>query len=126
MLSGSGINFKRYFLLTGISTTILIILVARSLPDLAGIISVYIAACINQIMLARFARLFFSPAVATQRSNIDKGEVVSTFIVKGIILAAGITLGVLFMGNRVIFPIINYVFQMFALYYSLVKPLRPL
>lgn len=118
MLTELRINFKRYFLLTGLSTA-LILIFSQNLNEVIGTLVVYVAACVNQFMLVRFVRGFFTPAIAGQRQNIDKGEVLSLFIVKIFVLVIGLTLGVLFMGNRVIFPVINYVFQMFALVYSL-------
>ena len=121
MLTNLKINFGKYFLITGLSTAFLTIFIAQNKEEIFGILIVYLAAVINQFMLVRFVREFFTPDVAKHKENIDKLEVIGLFILKIVVLLSGITLGVHFMGSRVIFPVINYVFQMFALIFSLKK-----
>ena len=118
MLFGLKINYSKYFLLT-LPITLGMILVLGTWYHAIGIVIIYIAAFINQLMLVKFVREFFVPEVAKMRNNLDKGEIVSLFIVKIFILIFGISLGVLFMGHHVIFPVINYVIQMFVLVFCL-------
>lgn len=92
---------------------------AQSYLDVAGILTVYLAACINQFILVKFVRDVFADSTDEQRKKTDKLDIVGLFIFKIFILVAGISLGVLFMGDRVIIPVINYVIQMFILVYSL-------
>ena len=115
------INYQKYFILTGISTGICL-LFARHLDDVMGILVVYIAAFINQVFLVRVVREAFMPNDEQQNAQVDKWRVTRNFLGKLAILALGLTLGVHFMGNRIIIPVLNYVFQIFALALSLKSP----
>lgn len=121
MLTKLKINFLKYFLITGLVTLALIVIIAETRDDVYGILIVYFAAVANQFMLVKFVREFFTANVARRKESIDKLEVAGLFILKIVVLLSGITLGVHFMGSRVIFPVLNYVFQMFILTFSLKK-----
>jgi len=56
---------------------------------------------------------------AIQKGEFDKGRVILFFMGKMLVLFLGISLGVHFMGNRIILAILNYVAQIFILGVSL-------
>lgn len=113
------INYKKYFLLTG-GSTVLTMVFARSLDDVYGILIVYAATILNHIMMLRGVRELVTPYLpGNEDIKSDKTMMVLFFVGKLVMLFGGISLGVLFMGNRVIIPVLNYVVQIFLLIYSL-------
>ncbi|OFZ14228.1 MAG: hypothetical protein A2X86_05085 [Bdellovibrionales bacterium GWA2_49_15] len=76
--------------------------------------AIYICVVINQIMLIKGVNMMVDAAHSHERAII-----VSLFICKAIILFLGISLGVHFIGNKVIIPVIFYIYQIFILVFSL-------
>jgi hypothetical protein len=56
--------------------------------------------------------------------KIDKVKVVVFFLLKFILLFAALTLGVHFIGNRIILGLLNYVLQIFVLCISMWSNLK--
>ncbi|MCO4793102.1 MAG: hypothetical protein KC493_05300 [Bacteriovoracaceae bacterium] len=106
------INFKKYFGFT-LLTTAFCCFFARDIQDIYGIITVYIAAVLNQFMLIELVlSLTESEEEMTKKR---KWTLLGMAVGKMALLFGGISLGVHFMGNRVIIPLLNYVIQIFLL-----------
>lgn len=114
------INYKQYFPLTML-TTILCMLFSRHLNDVYGILFVYLSTIINHILLISVLNDIVLPYTDSNIEKTDKLSLSFKFIGKVVIIFAGLYLGVLLMGNRVIIPLLNYVFQIFVLIFCLKK-----
>ncbi len=113
------INYKKYFLLT-IASTLLFCLFARSRSEIIGICIIYVATIINHWMMMKGVEELVAPHLHVNDDKpLDKTKMAFLFVGKMFVLFGGIYLGVLFMGNRVIIPVLNYVTQIFLLIYSL-------
>jgi len=109
------VDFRKYLVITMISTAFCC-LFARSASEVVGIFIIYVAALLNQMMLTEIVLEMTS----TEEEKIySKGSMITLGIGKFVVLIVGITLGVHFMGNRIIIPVLNYVIQIFALGFSL-------
>lgn len=117
MLLKTKINLKLYLGLSAVSTGAACLL-AQNFIEVLAIIIIAMAAVINQSVLVELVLEMFSTAAQGGLSGgprVDKGRVLMLTLVKmGVILGA-ISFGVLFMGNRIIIPVINYVIMIFIL-----------
>jgi hypothetical protein len=116
------INLKRYFGLSLIPT-ILIILYFRETAMTVAVLLVYIATIINQACLIEIVEEMSTASVPNHDGSLpkkmDKFWLVQLGVVKLLVLIGALTLGVLFIGNRIIIPLINYVIIIFILGTSL-------
>lgn len=112
MLIKTKINFKKYFGLTAL-TTLFCFLFLNNIEEVYGVLSVYLATIINHFMLAEAVFNLTEPnKVFTKK---EKFVLFTMLLGKIVILFLGLSLGVHFMGNRVIIPLLNYVVQIFLL-----------
>ena len=113
------INLKKYALL---STVLLAIdyFLARDMAELKVMLTIFLAACLNQWMLVRGVQKITN--VATGKEEKDNWGLILMFIGKVIVLLVALVLGVQIMGKRVIIPVLIYVLQIVVLYLSMKKP----
>ena len=111
------INLKRYFLITSF-TTAGCLYFAQNSNEVIGIIIVSIFAAISQFGLTE-AVCLMTKTDATISDAKKKKKLTILMILKLVFLFGGIGLGVLFMGKRVIIPLLNYILQIAALGVSL-------
>ena len=112
------IDLKKYALL---STVLLIIsyFLARDMNELKVMLTVFLAACLNQWMLVRGVMSITDHAAG--KATMDKTNVVLMFIGKVIVLLVALVFGVQIMGKRIIIPVLIYVLQIVVLYLSMKK-----
>ena len=106
------INHRRYFPWS-IGLTLLSLMLVRNSSEAIGIGVVYLATLINHLMLVEATTEMSLSGQDGRKSSGSK--VAYLFIGKGLVLLIGLSLGVHFMGNRVVIAIINYVVQIFVL-----------
>lgn len=112
------INLK-LFLPVSLGTLLIFSLFCNGLTEILVLIGVHVATLLNLYMLMFVVdRLLLSPEVLASK-NIDKFKVVSYFLLKIFVIFFALSLGVHFIGNRIIIPLINYVIQIFVLGISL-------
>ena len=109
------INFKIYLILS------LIILaagyfLARTNEELMAIGLIYIASCGNQWLLVKSVGEMSHRAASG--SPIDDRKMFFLMMGKLALIIAALSFGVHVMGNRVIIPVLIYVFQIAVLYIS--------
>jgi hypothetical protein len=112
------INLKKYALL---STVLLAIdyFLARDMAELKVMLTVFLAACLNQWMLVRGVMQITN--VASGKEEADKTNLILLFIGKVIVLLVALVFGVQIMGKRIIIPVLIYVLQIVVLYLSMNK-----
>ena len=119
MLISEKVNFKKY-LIFSLPIIILAIYLARNLSELKVMLTVFVAACLNQWMLVNL--VVGMTRVASGEGSVDKTQMVIMFIGKVLVLIVALTLGVQIMGKRIIIPVLIYVLQIGVLFLSLNKP----
>ncbi len=92
---------------------------SRNNDELKVMLTVFVAACLNQWMLVRVVEKMTNSAAGKGEAN--KTNLVLLFIGKSIVLILALTLGVQIMGKRIIIPLLIYVLQIAVLYLSLNK-----
>lgn len=115
------IDFKKYALLSSI-LLIASFFIARNPNEIKVMITVFIAAGLNQWMLVRGVLKLTNQAAGKEES--DKFGLILLFLGKLIVLVVALTLGVQIMGKRIIIPLLIYVLQIVVLYLSFKKPIR--
>lgn len=118
MLISEKINLKKYLALS-LVLLIASYFMARDFNELKVMLSVFVAACLNQWMLVRAVVGLTNGA--SGKEDTDKTNMVFLFIGKAIVLILALTLGVQIMGKRIIIPLLIYVLQIAVLYFSLNK-----
>lgn len=118
MLIAEKINLKKYALL---STVLLAIdyFLARDMAELKVMLTIFLAACLNQWMLVRGVMQITN--VASGKEEADKTNLILLFIGKVIVLLVALIFGVQIMGKRIIIPVLIYVLQIVVLYLSMNK-----
>lgn len=113
------INLKKYALL---STVLLAIdyFLARDMAELKVMLTIFLAACLNQWMLVSGVMQITN--VASGKEAPDKANLIMLFIGKVIVLLVALIFGVQIMGKRIIIPVLIYVLQIVVLYLSMKKP----
>ncbi|HLE11950.1 MAG: hypothetical protein A2504_06430 [Bdellovibrionales bacterium RIFOXYD12_FULL_39_22] len=111
------INYPKYFILSAPSTAIAMSL-AKNSVELAVIMGIYLITIINQLMLVRGTENYLSKISGGPKGNLG---ILLLIIGKMAVLLFGISLGVHFMGKRVIIPLLNYVILIIVLAYSVKK-----
>lgn len=117
MLIKTKINLKLYLGLSALSTAGAC-LFAKNFIEILVIIIIAIATLVNQSVLVELvSEMFSSAAQGGLRGGpqVDKGRVMMLTLVKIGVMLGAISFGVLFMGNRIIIPVINYVIMIFIL-----------
>lgn len=118
MLISEKIDLKKYALL---STVLLVIsyFLARDTAEMKVMLTVFLAACLNQWMLVRGVMSITDHA--SGKAEMDKTNVILMFIGKVIVLLVALIFGVQIMGKRIIIPVLIYVLQIVVLYLSMKK-----
>ena len=112
------IDLKKY-LLYSLGATLGIMIFARSWPEIFAIALIYLATVVNQWMLMELIFI-----ILRQDKNApppSKWKVLGLGFGKIIILFGAFYLGVQFMGNKIVLPLINYVIQIFILVLTIKK-----
>ena len=118
MLISEKVNFKKYLLLS-LPILILALYLSRNASEIKVMLTVFIAACLNQWMLVNL--VLGMTRVASGEGTVDKTQMVIMFIGKILVLVVALTLGVQIMGKRIIIPVLIYVLQIGVLFLSLNK-----
>lgn len=113
------ISLRKYALLSTILLAIVYFL-ARDMAELKVMLTVFLAACLNQWMLVRGVQKI--TAAAAGNGDGDKSGLILLFIGKAIVLLVALVFGVQIMGKRIIIPVLIYVLQIVVLYLSMKKP----
>lgn len=110
------INFKIYI---GLSIVLILLnyFLALDMREFKVMMTVFIAACINQYLLVQGIDKLTRQAATNEAS--DTGSIIGFFIGKVIVLIVALIFGVQIMGKRIIIPVIIYVLQIGILYLSL-------
>lgn len=118
MLISEKIDLKKYALL---STVLLVIsyFLARDTAEMKVMLTVFLAACLNQWMLV--CGVMSITNHASGKAEMDKTNVILMFIGKVIVLLVALIFGVQIMGKRIIIPVLIYVLQIVVLYLSMKK-----
>jgi hypothetical protein len=118
MLIAEKINLKKYALL---STVLLAAdyFFARDMAELKVMLTIFLAACLNQWMLVSGVMQITN--VASGKEEADKTNLILLFIGKVIVLLVALIFGVQIMGKRIIIPVLIYVLQIVVLYLSINK-----
>jgi hypothetical protein len=109
------INLKKYFGYSCLHLG-LTYFVVNNMEEFLVIILVYLATVFNQWMLIDSVE-----AMAQSAAGVETGETFGPaviFLGKTLLLLAALSFGVHIMGKRIIIPLLNYVVQIFILYYS--------
>ena len=116
MLIAEKINLKKYALL---STVLLAAdyFFARDMAELKVMLTIFLAACLNQWMLVRGVMQITN--AASGKEEADKTNLILLFIGKVIVLLVALIFGVQIMGKRIIIPVLIYVLQIVVLYLSM-------
>lgn len=112
------INLKLFIPLS-LTVTALFSLFCRGLAEHLSHWGVYLAVLVNFYMLRIVVRELIIAGKGQQKP--DKFLMFIYSIGKMLVLFGAISLGVLFMGNRIIIPVLNYAFQIFVLCASYLK-----
>ena len=118
MLIAEKINLKKYALLSTILLAIDYFL-ARDMAELKVMLTIFLAACLNQWMLVNGVMQITN--VASGKETPDKAYLIMLFIGKVIVLLVALVFGVQIMGKRIIIPVLIYVLQIVVLYLSMKK-----
>jgi hypothetical protein len=117
MLIKTKINLKLYLSLSALSTVVAC-LFAQNFIEVLVILIIAGATIINQTVLVELVSEMFHSAAQGGLGGgpkVDKGRILVLSIVKIGVMLGAISFGVLFMGNRIIIPVINYVIMIFIL-----------
>ena len=109
------IDLRKYFFISFIHIGLTYFLV-DNLSEYSVIIFVFIATVLNQWMLVESVESLVQGAAGNKQS--ETGNSVLYFLAKTILLLAALSFGVHIMGKRIIIPILNYIVQIFILYFS--------
>ena len=109
------INLKRYFIYL-ILHLVLTYFFVQSIAEFGIILLVFVATVLNQWMLIDSVEALVRGVV--NKDNPATTKIVLMFLGKTILLMIALSFGVHIMGKRVIIPLLNYVVQIFILYFS--------
>ena len=109
------ISFKKYLVLSFVHIG-LTYFVVNNFSEYKIILLVFFATVLNQWMLVESVESLVQGAV--QGGDRDTANTVLMFLGKTILLLAALSFGVHIMGKRIIIPILNYIVQIFILYFS--------
>tara|TARA_R110000868_G_scaffold55424_2_gene172256 strand:+ start:10357 stop:10728 length:372 start_codon:yes stop_codon:yes gene_type:complete len=106
------INFK-LFIPISVGLTAFFSIFCKGQAEVITHWAVYIAVLINFYMLHTVVRELIVAGKGQEKP--DKFIMFAYSLGKLLVLFGALSLGVLFMGNRIIIPVLNYAFQIFAL-----------
>lgn len=112
------VDLKKYALLSTILLAAAYFL-ARDMSELKVMLTVFLAACLNQWMLVRGVQKLTNSAIGKEEP--DNSGLILLFIGKVIVLLVALVFGVQIMGKRIIIPVLIYVLQIVVLYLSMKK-----
>jgi hypothetical protein len=115
MLIRKKINIKKYLWLSTIHMGITYFIVNNA-QEYFVVLLVFVATVINQWMLIESVNTMVQSAAG--KPTEDTSSSVMMFLVKTLMLLVVLSFGVHFMGKRIIIPLLNYVIQIFILYFS--------
>lgn len=121
MQSKTKINLK-IFIPASIILTLVSISFCRNSIEVIVTLGVYLATLANLYMLYQVGDAM--RLSVAENNKISKTIIAIFFILKMFIILGSLTLGIHFIGNRIIIAILNYVLQIFALGFSLMQSLR--
>jgi hypothetical protein len=97
--------------------------IAWNLSVIGVILLVFMATLVNHACLVEIIEDMTQSSKARYRAEaapaVDRDKILSLTALKLLILIGSLTLGVLFIGNQIIIPLINYVVMIFILGTSL-------
>lgn len=106
------INIK-YFLFFSVITALLFIPLLNNIPEKVGFFTFYISVLISFIFLMHTVEQLIE--MGKNGENINSSAMFKMMFIHLVILLMGLGIGVHFMGNRIIFALINYSIQIFVL-----------
>ena len=112
------INLKVFLINTLIANAI-VLFFAQNLTEAIVFIGIYLASLLNFYMLYIGGREIKRTALLKDGERADKSKVVYMFVGKLFVLFIALSLGVHFIGNKIIIPLLNYVIHIFILAFSL-------
>lgn len=118
MHTGAKIDFRKYIFFSAILIIVSYFL-SRSMAEFYVMLTVFVAACLNQWMLVSVVRGLTSSVA--DGSPSDNGNIIMMVIGKVVIVVTALIFGVQIMGNRIIIPVLIYVLQIAVLYLSFTK-----
>lgn len=92
--------------------------------EILVIIGVYTATLISLFLLMYIMHVIIFDQQALKERKVDKVKLFLYMMLHILFLFGSIGLGVHFMGNRIIIPVLNYVAQIFVLAFGLRKNLK--
>ncbi len=118
MHTDAKINFKKYLILS-IGLLSISMSLMRTRSELYGSVGIFIAACLNQVMLVAAVRSASKTAITGEQTN--KFKMLFLILGKMLLLLGALSFGVQIMGDRVLIPLLIYVLQIAVLYLSFNK-----
>lgn len=112
------INLK-IFIPVSLITTVALLLFSESSKEVTVILGIYAATLANLFLLLSVIQKIVEIGTATEPVDYSKLNLALVFVAKMAIIFLALTIGVHFMGKRIIIPLLNYVFQIFVLGVSL-------
>jgi hypothetical protein len=108
---------KRLFISLNVLSLSVALYFSRNINETLVFIMVAVSAIINQMLLVNAVRKF----LLVSKTNTAQASIVWAILLKMILLFAAIGIGVLFIGDRIIVPLINYMIQLAILGVCLIK-----
>jgi len=110
------INLKKY-LLGSVLTTGIALAFAQNTTEIITILVIYLATVLNQFLLVEVIMELVAERTAdlSRKYRVKKMKVFLLFVLKLLILFGALSLGIHFMGKRVLIPLLNYVVLIFVL-----------
>ena len=108
------INLK-VFIPVSLINTALFLFFASSQKDVYVIIGIYLATLLNLYLLLSVILKIVEIGSSPEPVEYSKLNLALIFVAKMAIIFLALTIGVHFMGKRIIIPLLNYVFQTFVL-----------
>lgn len=115
MLIRKKINLTKYLGFSFIHIGLTYFLV-HNFEEYKVILLVFVATVLNQWMLVDSIETMVRGAAGDE--GRDPGNAILMFLGKTILLLAALSFGVHIMGKRIIIPLLNYIVQIFILYFS--------
>lgn len=112
------INLK-VFIPTSLIITGGLLFFSNSQKEFIVISVIYVATLINLFLLLSVIQKIVEIGTATEPVHYSKLNMALVFVAKMAVIFLALSIGVHFMGKRIIIPLLNYVFQIFVLGVSL-------
>ena len=109
------INISKYFALSAVHIGLTYFLV-HNIDEYKIILLVFVATVLNQWMLVESIETMVQGAAGKETG--DTANSILMFLAKTILLLVVLSFGVHIMGKRIIIPLLNYIVQIFILYFS--------